>query len=93
MNDIEIEKHIDTVPMKLQGFQRKALHGQLTSKQAIKACCQECVGFEDYKTRIIGCASFRCPLHKYRPYVSGLPKRHSSRPFSGKLIPKPMVGA
>ena len=36
---------------------------------AIKAFCQECVGFT--RVDITNCTALACPLHPYRPYQAG----------------------
>lgn len=41
---------------------------------AIKAKCQNCMGYEQYVERIRECtASSTCPLWHYRPYQPGIP--------------------
>lgn len=44
-------------------------------RAAIKAKCEECVGYEDVVKRVGGCTSHGCPLLAYRPYAA-----HGSRP-------------
>lgn len=46
----------------------RAFDGKCSPRQAIKAKCQECVGYEDITERVGGCTSHRCPLWAYRPY-------------------------
>jgi hypothetical protein len=40
--------------------------GKASPRQAIKAFCQECIGFE--RAAITDCRSFDCPLWNLRPY-------------------------
>ena len=35
-------------------------------RQAIKAFCQECAGYE--RRAVTGCTAYACPLWRYRPY-------------------------
>lgn len=35
-------------------------------RQAIKAFCGECVGYE--RLAVTECTAYACPLHAYRPY-------------------------
>ena len=49
---------------------KKTIEGRASPREAIKAKCHECVGYEDVKERISGCTVKRCPLLAYRPYQS-----------------------
>lgn len=46
----------------------RAALGMATPRNAIRAKCQECVGYVHYKRRIGGCDAYACPLWSYRPY-------------------------
>jgi hypothetical protein len=59
---------IDQTPSLYQGRLVKALAGECSTKQAIVAHCQQCVGYEDVKARVGGCTAFGCPLHFHRPH-------------------------
>lgn len=48
----------------------RTIDGSASPRQAIKAMCQQCVGYEDVQEAIRGCQSSRCPLWAYRPYRS-----------------------
>jgi hypothetical protein len=56
------------VPSKYRAFYAKALAGDLSPRQAIKAKCQACCGWEDLKSRVGGCTVRACPLWPLRPY-------------------------
>ena len=59
---------VDGVPTLYQGRLMKALLGELSAKAAIRAHCEQCVGWEDTKPRVGGCTTYACALHAYRPY-------------------------
>lgn len=61
-------KVVLNAPPRYQGILTKAYLFEASPRQAIKACCIECVGCEDVKERVGSCASVTCPLNKYRPY-------------------------
>lgn len=46
----------------------RALAGQLSPRQTIKAKCVECVGFEEIKTRVGECTVSICALWHSRPF-------------------------
>jgi hypothetical protein len=45
----------------------KSFFGELSPKQAIKAKCFECCGYEDLKENVGDCRSRTCPLWSLRP--------------------------
>jgi hypothetical protein len=47
---------------------RQVRSGKAPPRQAIKATCAECCGFEDVGERVRNCHSFQCPLWLYRPF-------------------------
>jgi hypothetical protein len=59
---------IEAVPAKFRTLYRKALDGELSPRQAIKAKCQECCGWEDLHVRVARCTVRTCPLWPLRPY-------------------------
>ena len=46
----------------------KAVIGEATPRQAIKAKCKSCVGWENISDQVGNCENTECPLHPYRPY-------------------------
>lgn len=48
-------------------FERSVL-GEGSPRQAIKAHCQTCMGYDDMVAGIRDCAARLCPLWAYRPY-------------------------
>ena len=48
------------------GLFRKVYHGQASPREAIKAFCLECNGWEEAAIRV--CPSTACPIFKFRPY-------------------------
>lgn len=63
-----VYRAVENTPALFQGRYTRALLGELSAKGAIRAHCESCVGYEDVKPRVGGCASHGCPLHAYRPY-------------------------
>ena len=61
-------KHAETVQTKYKGVYLRAIEGTASKRDAIKAACYECVGFESVAENVHDCRGFRCPLYAYRPY-------------------------
>lgn len=55
-------------PSKRKLFE-KVFRGEASPRQAIKAFCLECIGFEIDEIR--RCSAPTCPLRAYRPYMNG----------------------
>ncbi len=45
---------------------REAFSGSASPRQAIKAMCLACVGFD--RSQVEKCSGWSCPLWKYRPF-------------------------
>ena len=56
-----------TLPPRFKKLIERAMKGSASPRQAIRAKCFDCVGFEDASRRIDACSTSICPLHKYRP--------------------------
>jgi hypothetical protein len=56
------------VPVNCQAVLTKAYTREATMRQAVKAKCQECMGWEDVVASVRNCSSPTCPLLGYRPY-------------------------
>lgn len=69
----EMAKVIASVPALRRASYERAVTGKATASGAIRAKCQECVGFEDIPDRVGGCTTYRCPLWSYRPYAQPRP--------------------
>jgi hypothetical protein len=67
-----VEELVQRAVLSRQGLYRKALLGQVSPRQAIKAKCQECVCWEEMVSRIGQCTVRSCPIWAYRPYQDGL---------------------
>lgn len=61
---------VHSCPERYQSLLTKALLGEATPGQAIKAHCQQCVGYEEVVVRVGDCGSKACPLWHHRPYQS-----------------------
>jgi hypothetical protein len=59
------EKRLESIPPSCQATYKTAMSGHSRAK-AIKAFCQECVGYERKLVR--NCTDPGCPLFPYRPY-------------------------
>ena len=64
----QLRRVLEAVPVRFRALATRAAQGETSPRQAIKAKCQECVGYEDATDRISGCTVHRCPLWTYRPY-------------------------
>lgn len=57
------------VPESARRLYSQAIRGKASPRQAIKAKCQNCMGYEEFRVRIAECtAEATCPLWPYRPY-------------------------
>lgn len=59
--------YLQSIPSMFVETQARAMSGA-SQKDAIKAKCQECCGFEDVMVRVGECGCLKCPLWPYRPY-------------------------
>jgi len=59
------EKRLQSMPISCHGTYKAAIEGRSRAK-AVKAFCQECVGYERKLVR--QCTDEGCPLFPYRPY-------------------------
>jgi hypothetical protein len=58
----------ERVPSKYRPLYLRAVAGAASPRQAIKAKCQECCGWEDLVIRVGDCTARTCPLWPLRPY-------------------------
>lgn len=63
-----LEEFKAIVPTLFKGTFERAFNGTCSPRTAIKAKCQDCVGYEDTIDRVKNCKAMRCPLWAYRPY-------------------------
>jgi len=56
------------IPKVYRGTYERAACGRASPRQAIKAFCQSCVGYENVAEEIRQCTDAECPLYAYRPY-------------------------
>lgn len=63
-----VRKQAEGIPGKFRGVYLAASDGNASPRQAIKAKCQECVGWEDVSERIGRCSAYSCSLWAYRPF-------------------------
>ena len=63
----KLEKKIAGMPMNCREVYRKAMTGK-SRVSAVRAFCQECMGYDNYAIEIRECPSPMCPLYEYRPY-------------------------
>jgi hypothetical protein len=59
------QKVLETMPS-YRKIMARALSGEASPRQAIKAFCLHCVG--DVRLEITNCTASACPLFAYRPY-------------------------
>lgn len=67
------ETRLRQMPVSMRDTYRRAMSGK-SRKAAVKAFCQECMGWENVATAIRYCTSPACPLYPYRPYREETPK-------------------
>lgn len=66
-DELIAERRVKIPPMYVGAWDR-AIEGTCSPRAAIKAKCQDCVGWENTTAEIRGCLVRLCPLWKYRPY-------------------------
>ncbi len=59
---------LNAVPDRHRRLYLSAMAGAASMRQAVKAKCIECVGFEEIVPRIRDCRVYGCPLLPYRPF-------------------------
>ena len=60
---------VDRAPVSCRALMSRVYIGNASPRQAIKAKCQECMGYTDVAEAIRECTSPTCPLFAYRPYL------------------------
>jgi hypothetical protein len=61
------EAGLSWIPKSYQRTYLRALAGEASPREAIKAKCCECMGWSERKD-VANCTAPRCPLYAYRPY-------------------------
>lgn len=70
--DQQTTRVISLAPTSCQNALREAFSGAASPRQAIKAQCLACTGYD--RETIKSCTGYSCPLWKYRPFqVEGEP--------------------
>lgn len=69
----------DSAPSRYRPLLAKVLCGEATMGQAVRAQCQQCVGWEDTSARVKDCASRGCPIWHFRPYRDGETESHTEQ--------------
>ena len=67
--DERVLRVITDAPQSCQKSLREAFSGSASPRQAIKAQCLVCVGFD--RLAVKNCTGWSCALWKYRPFQSG----------------------
>lgn len=65
---VSAKAFLETIPKNCQGLYERVMKGEASPRQAIKANCQYCVGYELAVERIRNCGISKCPSWPYRPY-------------------------
>ena len=60
---------VDRAPANCRTLLSRVYSGNASPREAIKAKCQECLGYTDVADAIRNCTSRTCPLLAYRPYL------------------------
>jgi hypothetical protein len=61
-----VERRIAEAPESVRGTLRRAFFGSASPRQAIKAMCLSCTGFD--RAEVANCTGYSCPLWRYRPF-------------------------
>jgi hypothetical protein len=61
---------VDRAPMNSKVLLERVFNGDASPREAIKAKCQECMGYNDVANAVRNCSSQACPLLAYRPYLA-----------------------
>ena len=61
-------KRMKAMPKRYRSIYQRAFSGKASPREAIKAFCLECVGWQ--REEIKKCTCSACPLYAYRPYQS-----------------------
>ena len=61
-----IKKKEATIPLKYRQGYLRAVSGEASPRQAIKAFCLECICWQRKEIEL--CPSVSCPLYPYRPF-------------------------
>jgi len=72
----QINERLTQMPRQYRKTYQRAAAGSASPRMAIKAFCQECVGWQ--REEIKNCTGTACPLFLYRPYQSSSSKRTES---------------
>ncbi len=67
----KIKAYSERLSFKYKGFFDRAMSGEGSATEAIKAMCQHCFGYELVGESIRDCQAFTCPLYLHRPYQEG----------------------
>lgn len=64
-----VEIRLSEAPISVKNTLARAFSGSASPRQAIKAMCLACTGFE--RQEITDCTGYSCPLWCYRPFQKG----------------------
>ena len=62
-----VERRAKDMPSLYRGGYLRAVTGRASPREAIKAHCLECVGWE--RGQVVNCTGSACPLWRYRPFA------------------------
>jgi hypothetical protein len=71
-------KMIAEAPERTRGILSRAFEGTASPRDAIKAQCLACVGYD--RQEVMKCTCYTCPLWTYRPYQADA----AGTPFRGR---------
>jgi hypothetical protein len=67
-----VETMVSEAPESAKNTLRRAFSGISSPRQAIKAMCLTCMGYD--RPQIEKCTGWSCPLWAYRPFQAGEPE-------------------
>jgi hypothetical protein len=90
------DRRAAAVPVKFRKLYLRVLEGQASPRQAIKAMCMECIGWEAREVAL--CTSPACPLYLHRPFKDPstiFPRRPENEvaPLGSEMRPPGGLGA
>lgn len=76
--ELKLDDHqrlrFEGIPIRYRTAWARAVTGSASPRQAIKAKCQDCCGWEEVIESVKNCAVKTCPVWYYRPYQEKRPK-------------------
>ena len=66
-HEAKVARKLASMPEACRATYRRAMSGQ-SRMAGVKAHCQECFCYSEYRANVRDCTITTCPLYPYRPY-------------------------